>query len=140
MAEIRENGGEGGLSRGTAKEAPGVTADMDGTARRPLAIVGKVLLSLLLLATALSIVGPDQVLGQLRRLPISYLGPAALGGLLGLAIQWLKWQRLLSHVRHGSTPGEGLRSLLAGFSAGLFSPGRLGELGRDSFSRGAERQ
>ena len=137
MAEIRENGGEGGLSRGTAKEAPGVTADMDGTARRPLAIVGKVLLSLLLLATALSIVGPDQVLGQLRRLPISYLGPAALGGLLGLAIQWLKWQRLLSHVRHGSTPGEGLRSLLPGFRPAFFSPGRLGELGRGFFLTGS---
>ena len=109
---------------------------MGDTRRRPLAIFGRVLLSILLLATAMSIVGPDQVLDQLRQLPFGYLGPVALGGLLGLAIQWVKWQRLLSHVRHGSTPGEGFRSLLGGFSAGLFSPGRLGELGRGFFLTG----
>ncbi|MFH1571143.1 MAG: lysylphosphatidylglycerol synthase domain-containing protein [Gemmatimonadota bacterium] len=53
--------------------------------------------------------------------------------LVGLAIQWRKWHRLLVAVRPGSAPGESLRSLLGGFSLGLLSPGRVGELGRGLF-------
>jgi len=64
--------------------------------------------------------------------PAMLAGGAALG-LVGLAIQWLKWHRLLSAVRPGSAWKESLVSLFGGFALGALSPGRLGELGRAVF-------
>lgn len=54
-------------------------------------------------------------------------------GLVGLAVQWAKWHRLLAAVRPGSGSRESLVSLLGGFGLGALSPGRLGELGRGVF-------
>jgi len=65
-------------------------------------------------------------------------GPLLAGvglGLGGLAVQWLKWHRLLAAVRPGSRRWESLASLFGGFSLGAVSPGRLGELGRAVFLR-----
>lgn len=64
---------------------------------------------------------------------------AALLGLAGFVVQWVKWQRLLECHRPGTTWGEGLQTLLIGFALGLVSPGRIGELGRGLFLRGRGR-
>ena len=49
---------------------------------------------------------------------------------VGLAIQWTKWQLLLGSVRPQTTIGESLASLLVGFTLGMVSPGRIGEVAR----------
>ncbi len=65
-----------------------------------------------------------------------WVGAGGILGGLGLVVQWLKWQRLLSVVRPGAAWSEGLQSLLLGYGLGLVSPGRIGELGRGLFLGG----
>jgi glycosyltransferase 2 family protein len=56
--------------------------------------------------------------------------------LVGLAIQTEKWHNLLTHCAPDSQRIEALYSLLVGFGFGLFTPGRVGELGRGLVLRG----
>jgi hypothetical protein len=51
-------------------------------------------------------------------------------GVLGIGVQWVKWQRLLRFQLPGAKWSEGLVSLLGGAALGLVTPGRIGELGR----------
>lgn len=55
-----------------------------------------------------------------------------------LLIQGLKWRYLLIMIKPGVTFGEAMGSLLAGYSMGLITPGRVGEYGRAFFIQGAD--
>jgi len=56
--------------------------------------------------------------------------------LVGLAIQTEKWHLLLMYCAPGIQRPEALYSLLVGFGLGMFTPGRVGELGRGVVLRG----
>ena len=58
------------------------------------------------------------------------LGQAACMAVVGLFVQAEKWRVLLVHLIPKATRKEALVSLLAGMGLGLFTPGRVGELGR----------
>ena len=53
--------------------------------------------------------------------------------LLGIAVQWLKWQRLARIKLPELSWTDGLYSLLGGSALGFMTPGRLGEVGRGIF-------
>ena len=53
--------------------------------------------------------------------------------LLGIAVQWLKWQRLVRIKLPELSWSDGLYSLLGGSALGFMTPGRLGEVGRGIF-------
>jgi len=103
---------------------------------------GRLLSGLQLALASLLLVGlgiylqPAALWAALRRLDWGLVLSAALLGLAGVLVQWVKWQRLLCFHRPGTTWGEALQSLLVGFALGLVSPGRLGELGRGVFLGG----
>ena len=61
---------------------------------------------------------------------------AIAGSLAGVAVQWRKWHELLLSIRPSTRAAESLRSLLVGFSLGMVSPGRVGELGRGALFKG----
>ena len=67
---------------------------------------------------------------------LGWIAIAVLLAVVGLVVQWVKWQQLLWFYRPQTTWREGLQSLLVGFAFGLVSPGRLGELGRGIFLGG----
>ncbi len=56
--------------------------------------------------------------------------------LVGVAIQTEKWHLLLSCCYPGLGRADALFSLLVGFSFGMFTPGRIGELGRGAVLKG----
>ena len=58
------------------------------------------------------------------------VGQAACMAVVGLFIQAEKWRVLLVHLIPKATRKEALASVLAGMGLGLFTPGRVGELGR----------
>ena len=64
---------------------------------------------------------------------VSWLGAAlaCMGGML--AARWYRWHRLLAEGGVSGTGSESARSLLAGFTLSLVTPGRVGELGRCLF-------
>ncbi len=61
------------------------------------------------------------------------VGQAACMAVVGLFVQAEKWRVLLVHLIPRATRKEALASLLAGMGLGLFTPGRVGELGRGLF-------
>ena len=71
-----------------------------------------------------------------KQIDSGWMAAAGLLAIVGLAVQWVKWQQLLRFFRPQTTWSEGLQSLLVGFAFGLVSPGRLGELGRGVFLDG----
>ncbi len=73
---------------------------------------------------------PMRIWERLQEMDSNALWAVLALGALGILVQWIKWYRLLVVFRPETTWGEGLNSLLLGFALGLFSPGRLGELGR----------
>ena len=108
---------------------------MSAFSRRAIAVV-RIVLSLGFLGLVWYYVDPARVWRSLLAADLIWvLGGVALGG-LGLLVQWIRWQQLLSVARPGSTPREGIESLLGGFALGLASPGRLGEMGRGLFLPG----
>lgn len=63
-------------------------------------------------------------------------GRLLVGGLLalvGLGVQWIKWQRVVWTKMPEASWVEGLYSLLGGAALGLVTPGRIGEVGRGVF-------
>ena len=63
-------------------------------------------------------------------------GRLLVGGLLallGVGVQWIKWQRLLRTKMPEVSWVQGLYSLLGGLALGLLTPGRIGEIGRGVF-------
>lgn len=69
--------------------------------------------------------------------------PFLLGGLAltapNILIQYLKWRYLVRIVEPAAPPGQVFGSLMCGFSMGLITPGRLGEVGRGFFIPNASR-
>ena len=92
-------------------------------------------LSLLLLLLHL-VASPGELLGNLLAAEPLLLMVAFAGSLAGVAIQWRKWHELLVSIRPTTRADESLRSLLVGFSLGMVSPGRVGELGRGALFEG----
>ena len=98
-----------------------------------MSLIAKGIVSVSLVGMLAFFLDSDRVWETLWQVRASQLWLAAAGGGLGLVVQWIKWRGLLSCVRPGTTAREGLRSLLAGFAVGLFSPARIGELSRGLF-------
>ncbi len=92
-------------------------------------------LSLLLLLLHL-VASPAELVGNLLAADALLLALAFAGSLAGVAIQWRKWHELLVSIRPTTRAYESLRSLLVGFSLGMVSPGRVGELGRGALFEG----
>ncbi|MFC1526652.1 lysylphosphatidylglycerol synthase transmembrane domain-containing protein [Candidatus Latescibacterota bacterium] len=98
---------------------------------RPLVLRG--LASLAILAAVTIYLDPEAIWAAWGRASARGLAPGIALGVAGLAVQWIKWHRLVSCVTPSANARTSLLSLLAGFSLGLASPGRLGELGRGLF-------
>ena len=93
--------------------------------------------SLFLLVLILYLVAsPADLLGDLFAAEPLFLLLAFAGSLAGVGIQWRKWHALLASIRPATRAAESLRSLLVGFSLGMASPGRVGELGRGALFEG----
>gem|GEM_PF-891027 len=90
----------------------------------------KILASLVLLVSIGLFLEPQRVWGLLGELQSDSLVAVVVLSLIGLGIQWRKWQTLLAFVRPQTKGSESLISLLVGFSLGMVSPGRIGEVGR----------
>ena len=70
------------------------------------------------------------VLGQVGRDKVLICGAIAL---VGIGVQWMKWQLLLRNQIPETNRRDALYSLLGGAALGLVTPSRLGELGRGVF-------
>ena len=68
--------------------------------------------------------------GQVGRDKVLICGAIAL---VGIGVQWMKWQLLLRHQIPEVNGRDALYSLLGGAALGLVTPSRLGELGRGVF-------
>ena len=86
--------------------------------------------------TLLFYLKPAHLWRMLLQIELETICLAILLGVIGILVQWIKWQRLLRLHRPHTTWGDALHSLLIGFALGLVSPGRLGELGRGIFLGG----
>ena len=99
--------------------------------------LAKATISLFLLILILWLVAsPAELFGNLYAAEPLFLLLAFAGSLFGVGIQWRKWHELLVSIRAATRPCESLRSLLVGFSLGIVSPGRVGELGRGALFEG----
>ena len=58
----------------------------------------------------------------------------------GLGVQWVKWRWLLCKRVPTASWNDALYSLLGGAALGLFTPGRLGEVGRGMFFAGQRKE
>ena len=67
---------------------------------------------------------------QVRGLELVICGSFAL---LGILVQWVKWQQLARSISPELNWTDGLYSLLGGAALGFITPGRLGEIGRGIF-------
>lgn len=105
------------------------------TAVFPALVKTGVSLSLLILLFWL-VAGPEELWRNLLGADPLLLILALAGSLAGVAIQWRKWHELLLSIRPATRVDESLRSLLVGFSLGMVSPGRVGEIGRGAMFEG----
>lgn len=93
----------------------------------------KIALATALLGCAVWYLKPDELLaaaGQVGRDKVLVCGAIAL---VGIGVQWIKWQLLLRPQIPEATGRDALYSLLGGAALGLVTPSRLGELGRGVF-------
>ena len=99
--------------------------------------LAKAAVSLFLLTLILYLVAsPAELYGNLFAAKPLLLLLAFAGSLAGVGIQWHKWHTLLASIRPATRAAESLRSLFVGFSLGMASPGRVGELGRGALFEG----
>ena len=108
---------------------------MSALSRRAIA-ASRIVLSLGFLGLVWYFVDPAQVWECLLGADLIWVGGGVAFGGLGLLVQWIRWQQLLSVARPGTSLRDGIESLLGGFALGLGSPGRLGEMGRGLFLPG----
>ncbi len=93
----------------------------------------KIALAMALLGCAVWYLKPDELLaaaGQVGRDKVLVCGAIAL---VGIGVQWIKWQLLLRPQIPEANGRDALYSLLGGAALGLVTPSRLGELGRGVF-------
>ncbi len=96
-------------------------------------IWAKIILAMALLGWAAWYLEPAEllaVLGQVGRDKVLICGAIAL---VGIGVQWIKWQLLLRNQIPETNRRDALYSLLGGAALGLVTPSRLGELGRGVF-------
>ena len=79
---------------------------------------------------------PSNLFRNLLRTDLFSLIYTAIGAFVGIVIQWWKWHMLLVAAGVGPRARHSLGSLLIGFSFGMISPGRLGEVGRGALFKG----
>lgn len=99
-------------------------------------IVGALLLS----AIMHWVVDPADVVTAFRSLDTGWWLLALLLMPVGVAVQWWKWRILVRTALPTIDDAQVTRSLWVGFSLGLVTPGRLGELGRGALWSGHRRQ
>jgi hypothetical protein len=96
-------------------------------------IWAKIILATVLLGCAVWYLEPAELLaaaGQVGRDKVLICGAIAL---VGIGVQWMKWQLLLHNQIPEVNGRDALYSLLGGAALGLVTPSRLGELGRGVF-------
>ncbi len=96
-------------------------------------IWAKIILAVTLLGWAAWYLDPVELLaalGQVGRNKVLICGVIAL---VGIGVQWMKWQLLLRDQIPQTNGRDALYSLLGGAALGLVTPSRLGELGRGIF-------
>ena len=96
-------------------------------------IGAKIILATALLGWAVWYLEPAELLsaaGQVGRDKVLICGAIAL---VGIGVQWIKWQLLLRDQIPEANRRDALYSLLGGAALGLVTPSRLGELGRGVF-------
>ncbi len=103
-------------------------------------ILVKIAVALGLLVGLVWYLDPGRLYAVALQLDAGILLCVLLLAVLGLGIQAQKWHLLLPFCSPDTRRKDAMRSLLAGMGLGLFTPGRVGELGRGFALRGENKQ
>jgi len=87
-----------------------------------------------LLAALVWYVDVHALIASVRSARPEYLAAGAALAVVNLAVQFARWKYLLQTVRVRATNATVFRSLAAGFTAGFFTPGQIGEIGGRLFA------
>ena len=93
----------------------------------------KIILAITLLGWAAWYLEPTGLLAALRQVGRNKVLICGVIALVGIGVQWMKWQLLLRDQIPEINRRDALYSLLGGAALGLVTPSRLGELGRGVF-------
>ena len=93
-------------------------------------LVFKIIISILFLIFLFFIIKPQQILGALRDADILWVLFALLLLLLNLFLQSMRWKFLVTLSKEKVSNKEIIYSILYSFSYSIFTPARLGEIGR----------
>ena len=96
-------------------------------------IWAKIILAAALLGCAVWYLEPAELLAAAGRVGGDKVLICGAIALVGIGIQWMKWQLLLHNQIPEVNGRDALYSLLGGAALGLVTPSRLGELGRGVF-------
>lgn len=92
--------------------------------------IGKLVLAGLLIFLAFRTVRPDDVIAIWGAARLDILVLVLCLGILNIFLQAIRWLLFIRVVLPKTSLEDAVRSLFAGFSLGLATPGRLGEIGR----------
>ncbi len=96
-------------------------------------IGAKIILATALLGWATWYLKPAELLAAVGQVGTDKVLICGVIALVGLGVQWMKWQLLLRDQIPETNRRDALYSLLGGAALGLVTPSRLGELGRGVF-------
>lgn len=100
---------------------------------RRLFFLSKIVLSVTILGIVMCTVDVNRIGTSFQSLRIPLFCVALLLVPVNLSVQMLRWHFILKTVHVPLSPKDTLRSVLAGLSLSLITPGRLGEVGRSLF-------
>jgi len=98
----------------------------------------KILISIVIIAVLVNTIRLDKIFDALKNAEKDWVLLAVILLPLNIALQFAKWRLLLSTLKEKVPFWEVLSSLLVGFTLGLATPGRMGEVGRAFAVRNSE--
>jgi len=104
--------------------------------RRILFFLAKLAIALGIMVALVRTLQGEKIVKALRTADPIFFLLAFLFLIPNVLVQCLKWRYLLTIIKPSVTFGEAMESLLAGYSMGLITPGRVGEYGRAFFIHG----
>jgi len=99
----------------------------------------KLAIASLLLFVLIHNIKIENIQSALKHANFAFISLAGLLIIPNLIIQTLKWHYLLKLCKPNATHFEAAKSLLAGFTLGFITPGRIGEFGRAIFVKDCNR-
>lgn len=109
------------------------------TANKKWFVILKLAIAGLLLFVLIRNIKPENIRTAISQANFIFIGLAAILLLPNFLVQCRKWHFLLKLSKPDATCFEAGRSLLAGFTLGFITPGRIGELGRAIFVKDCNR-